>query len=72
MPIARHREGPRCPFANRPTCEGVGFDHLAPSLGFDFPGCCGEWMAGHREILSLDVEPLDVKSLDLEVPMAQQ
>jgi hypothetical protein len=29
-------------------------------------------MAGHREILSLDVEPLDVKSLDLEVPMAQQ
>jgi hypothetical protein len=29
-------------------------------------------MAGQREILSLDVEPLDVKSLDLEVPMAQQ
>jgi hypothetical protein len=72
MPIARDREGPGCFFADGSTCQGVGFDDLAPSLGFDLPGRCGEWMAGHREILSLDVEPLDVKSLDLEVPMAQQ
>lgn len=53
-----------------PVTSGVDFgcDDLATSLGFDFPGTCGDRTVGHDGILPLDIEPLHMKSLDLKVP----
>jgi DNA-binding MarR family transcriptional regulator len=46
--------------------RGIGREDLAPTFGFDLPGCGGE-TACHGALRSFDIDHLDIKCLDLEV-----
>ena len=45
----------------------VGGDHLAAALGLELEGGGGDPMVLHIALRSFDIDPLDIKCLDLEV-----